>query len=64
MMAIRLPDRFMNRDPGQLMSEWLTRHRVFVAAMPVDGALWARLSAQVYNEPEDYERLRSAIARC
>jgi hypothetical protein len=25
--------------------------------MPLDGVLWARISAQVYNTPEDYERL-------
>ena len=61
MIAIRLPDRFRRRDPRQLMSEWLTRHRVFVAAMAVDGALWARVSAQVYNVPEDYERFQRAI---
>jgi isopenicillin-N epimerase len=57
MMAIRLPDHFQGRDPKQLMSEWLVRHRVIVAVMAIGGALWARVSAQVYNAPEDYERL-------
>jgi hypothetical protein len=23
----------------------------------MEGALWARVSAQIYNEPADYERL-------
>jgi isopenicillin-N epimerase len=63
MIAIRLPDRFRRRDPRQLMSEWLTRRRFFVAAMAVDGALWARVSAQVYNVPEDYERLLRVTGR-
>ena len=30
---------------------------VAVAIMAIDGALWARISAQVYNAPADYERL-------
>ncbi|MSQ74018.1 MAG: hypothetical protein EXR27_22530 [Betaproteobacteria bacterium] len=64
MMAIRLPEHLQRRNPVRLMAEWLARHRVFVAVMPVDGALWARLSAQVYNVPEDYERLQRAITRC
>ena len=61
LMAIRLPDRFQRRDPAQLMAEWYERHRVIAPVMPVDGALWARVSAQVYNAPQDYDRLRSAI---
>jgi selenocysteine lyase/cysteine desulfurase len=28
--------------------------------MPIDEALWARISAQIYNSPEDYERLMKA----
>ncbi|HUN69997.1 MAG TPA: aminotransferase class V-fold PLP-dependent enzyme [Burkholderiales bacterium] len=57
MMAIRLPARFQRRDPAQLMAEWLARHRVVVAVMAIDRALWARISAQVYNTAEDYDRL-------
>ena len=62
MMAIRLPDRLQGRDPVQLMMELVTRQRIVVAIMPVDGALWARISAQVYNAPEDYRRLLRIIA--
>jgi isopenicillin-N epimerase len=63
MMSIRLPDRLQGRDPQQLMSEWLARHRIVVPAMAIDGALWVRVSAQVYNAPEDYERLLLAVKR-
>jgi isopenicillin-N epimerase len=63
MMAIRLPDRLQGRDPVQLMMELVTRQRIVVAIMPVDGALWARISAQVYNAPEDYRRLLGIIAK-
>ena len=62
MMATRLPQSLQRRDPRQLMSELLARHRIVVAVMQIDGALWARISAQVYNTPEDYERLRAAAA--
>ncbi len=27
------------------------------------GALWARISAQVYNTPADYQRLLAAVAK-
>jgi isopenicillin-N epimerase len=62
LMAIRLPDRFQRRDPVQLMAEWSRRHHVIAPVMPVDGALWARVSAQVYNTPSDYQRLLEAVA--
>jgi isopenicillin-N epimerase len=57
LMAIRLPESLQRRDPKQLMAELLARQRTFVAVMPIDGVLWARISAQVYNEPRDYDRL-------
>lgn len=62
LMAVRLPDRFQRRDPRQLMDEWIERHRFIVPVMPVDGVLWARISAQVYNAPDDYERLLRVTA--
>jgi isopenicillin-N epimerase len=62
MMAIRLPDRLQRRAPARLMSDWLARHRVVAAVMSIDDVLWARISAQVYNTPEDYERL-AGLAR-
>ena len=61
MIAIRLPERLQRRDPSRLMAGLLARHRVVVAINAIDGVLWARISAQVYNVPQDYERLASAI---
>ena len=63
MMAIRLPDSLQRRDPLKLMDEMMRRHRTIVPIMPVGGALWARISAQVYNVPADFQRLLEAIAR-
>ncbi|MEO8145694.1 MAG: aminotransferase class V-fold PLP-dependent enzyme [Betaproteobacteria bacterium] len=55
--AIRLPDVLQRRDPRQLMAELLAKRRVVVPFMQVDGVLWARVSAQVYNVPADYDKL-------
>lgn len=60
MTAIRLPGHLQRSDPTELMRDFFTRHRLVVAVMAVGGALWARISAQVYNRPQDYERLLSA----
>jgi len=57
LMAIRLPDRLQQRDPAQLMAEWISRHRVVAAVMGIAGENWVRISAQAYNAPGDYERL-------
>ena len=67
MMAIRLPPRWQGaatRDKAaELQSLLLREHHIVVAIMAIEGALWARISAQVYNVPEDYDRLRAAILR-
>ena len=62
MMAIRLPDSWQRGGATReiarkVQSEFMDRHRIAVAIMPIDGVLWARISAQVYNSSEDYERL-------
>ena len=63
MTAIRLPRAWQQAAPAtreaaaKLQSVILREHHVAVAIMPVDGALWARISAQIYNAPADYERL-------
>jgi isopenicillin-N epimerase len=36
-------------------------HRIEVPVIPLAGALWLRLSAQIYNEMADYERLAGAV---
>jgi isopenicillin-N epimerase len=63
MMSIRLPRRLQRCDPKKLMSEFLARHRTVIPVMAIDGVLWARVSAQVYNAAQDYERLRLAVKR-
>jgi isopenicillin-N epimerase len=61
LIAIRLPAALQRRHAPDLTAEMLARHRIATAIMSVEGALWARISAQVYNVPEDYDRLRDAV---
>lgn len=63
MMAARLPDSLQRSGPTRLMSEILARHGTITAVMAIGGELWARLSAQAYNVPEEYERLADAVLR-
>ena len=39
----------------------IDRHGVEIPVWALDDALWVRLSAQIYNEPEDYRRLARAV---
>ena len=65
MTAIRLPERLWrgfaaDREAARkLMSLLIAEQRIVVAVMPIGNALWARISASVYNAPADYERLAS-----
>jgi isopenicillin-N epimerase len=65
MLAVRLPRRLWHglapdhEGARELMSRLIAQHRIVVAVMPIDDALWARLSASVYSTPSDYERLAS-----
>lgn len=65
MMAIRLPARLCRglaadrEGARELMSALIAEQRIAVAVMPIGSALWARISASVYNTPADYERLAS-----
>ena len=63
MMAIRLPDSLQHRGPVELMAELLARRRIVVPVMALEGVLWARISAQAYNAPGDYDRLLRAFSR-
>jgi isopenicillin-N epimerase len=68
MMAIRLPDARQQsgatrETARRLQSEFMDRHRIAVAIMAIDGGLWARVSAQIYNDLEDYDRLIEAGLR-
>ena len=61
MMAIRLPPRWQGdatrTSAAKLQSRLMREYRIAVAIMPIEAALWARISAQVYNAAADYERL-------
>jgi len=65
MIALRLPPRLQAYGPPtrdtarRLQSALLAKHRVVVAIMALDDALWARISGQIYNTHEDYEKLLS-----
>jgi isopenicillin-N epimerase len=56
MASVRLPGRL----PGdtataqRLSARLYDRHRIVAGVTRLDGALWLRVSAQVYNEAEDY----------
>jgi isopenicillin-N epimerase len=69
MMAIRLPAAWQRAVPAsreaaaKLQSTFMREHRIALAINIIDGALWARISAQIYNEPADYERLAQIGAR-
>jgi isopenicillin-N epimerase len=65
MIALRLPPRLQAYGPPtrdtarRLQSAFLAKHRVVVAVMALGDALWARISGQIYNTPEDYAKLLS-----
>ena len=64
MAAIRLPlDRPGTWEAATaLNNELWARHRIEVPIRPLDGHLWARISAQIYNIPDDYEALATAVS--
>ncbi len=45
-----------------LMRELAERHKISAAVVALEGALWARVAAQAYNEMADYERLAVLFA--
>lgn len=68
MMSIRLPPAWQQsahdwESASRLQSGLLAKERIVVALSAIQGALWARISAQIYNEPQDYERLIEAGLR-
>lgn len=64
MASVRLPARSTASDEeAQKLRAWLfQRHRIEVSVAAFAHALWARISAQAYNQPDDYRRLAAAIA--
>jgi isopenicillin-N epimerase len=64
MAAVRLPVREDATQEAALRyrKRLFESKRIEVAVMAFAGALWARVSAQAYNEPADYRRLAEAVA--
>ena len=63
MVSVRLPVSFPgsardNRDAARTLAARLNEeHAITAGIMVLDGALWVRVSAQIYNEIGDYECL-------
>jgi len=63
MRAVRLPDGFEATAEAAQALRWRLAddYQVPVPVRCLAGGLWARLSAQIYNEIGDYERLAAAL---
>lgn len=61
--TVRLPGtKGMDRAAGLGLNDWLWReHRIEVPIIAFADWLWVRVSAQIYNEVGDYERLAAAL---
>ena len=58
MVSVRLPGAGGDREAARCLAARLSlRHGITAAVMALDGALWVRVSAQIYNEIDDYGRL-------
>jgi isopenicillin-N epimerase len=59
MGAVRLPisEVATPESAQELRAQLFEIHRIEVAITAFAGSLWARISAQAYNEPADYQRL-------
>jgi isopenicillin-N epimerase len=63
MVTIPLPERFgtTREASGKLKDALLFEDNIEAQVLAFKGRVWVRLAAQVYNEPDDYVRLRDAI---
>jgi isopenicillin-N epimerase len=63
MGAVRLPIREVGTPERahELRARLFEVHRIEVAITAFAVSLWARISAQAYNEPADYQRLAEAF---
>ena len=64
MRTVRLPDRFHGEQAAADVLRWrlADEYAVQVPVRAMAGGLWVRLSAQIYNDREDYLRLSAAVA--
>ena len=65
MATVPMPDRCGSTgdDAARLRDRLLFDHGIEVQVHAGHGRLWARISAQVYNEISDYERLADAVLK-
>jgi isopenicillin-N epimerase len=65
MATVPLPERLggSHADAARLRDALLFEDHIEVQLHAARGRLWARISAQVYNELSDYERLAEAVTR-
>jgi isopenicillin-N epimerase len=65
MVTVPLPHGLgsSREDAARLRDGLLFEDRIEVQVHPARGRLWARISAQVYNEAGDFERLAEGVAR-
>ena len=61
MAAVPLPRRLDGADAQRVRDALWFDHGIEIAVLARDGELWARVSAQVYNDDEDLERLADAV---
>jgi isopenicillin-N epimerase len=57
MVSVRLPGGGDRDTARRLAAQLSERHGITAAIMVLDGGLWVRVSAQIYNEIGDYARL-------
>jgi isopenicillin-N epimerase len=58
MASVRLPGRKGDRVAAHKLALRLREeHGITLGVMVIAGGLWVRVSAQIYNEIGDYERL-------
>jgi isopenicillin-N epimerase len=64
MATLRLPlSGTTPEDAARLHDRLIDEHGIEVPVLALSGCLWVRISAQVYNEIEDYARLAKAVAK-
>ncbi len=65
MATVPVPERFGNtaEAAGHLRDRLLFDHGIEVQVHASHGRIWARISAQVYNEMQDYEQLAAAVLK-
>jgi selenocysteine lyase/cysteine desulfurase len=63
MRLVPLPAPLTEADPRALETRLLEEYGVVVPVTSHGGWQWLRVSAQLYNTLEDYERLADALIR-